>query len=254
MASLIKFTSTKLNNSGKQGILVPDDNGYFTVTLGGLNTFNSAGEYYVAEGAKQLFESNSILMRRIKNGCLYGENGHPKRQPGMSMDQYISRIYSIEETNYSFHISEVWLDTNFGKDNPQFKNPQLIGIMGKIRPTGPMAASLTEGLQNGRENICFSIRALTDDYIVKGVNHRVLKQIITWDRVTEPGISHANKWDCPSLESLTEINFTERSLNNILNSKNNIATEDSIEQIKFTLEHLKDRKIVKSNKPLITKW
>ena len=82
--SIVRFTASKLLSTGKKGTLTPDSEGYYTQNIGALNCLNSVGELYVLEGAKELFQSSSGLMRRINNGALRGENGHPSMKPGMS--------------------------------------------------------------------------------------------------------------------------------------------------------------------------
>ena len=253
--SSVKFTATKLTNTGKAGILKPDADGYYELIIGGLNTFNSAGEYYTLNGAEELFKQSSIFQRRVANGNLKGEVGHPKRLPGMSMDDYVNRILTVEETNVCAHFKEVWLDFDFGKKNPKFNNVALVAIMAKVKPTGPKADSLANSLANSGENVCFSIRALTRDYYERGQTYRVLQQIICWDNVTEPGIAIANKWDSPSLESLSDIIVREHSLKNIINHQVPVATESSIELAKESLAVVQNTKGFKvSSIPLMTKW
>jgi hypothetical protein len=225
--SNIKFTATKLAAKGKKGVLPFDENGYYTMPIGGLNVYNSAGQYYTLEGAKQLFEASSIFMRRVQNGCLKAEVGHPKRLPGQSMDDYMSRILSIEETNTCAHFKEIWLDESYGKNNPQFKNPNMVAIMAKVKPSGPKGDSLRASFENPDENVCFSIRSLTRDYFEKGQCYRVLQQVVTWDFVTEAGIHIANKWDSPALES-EDLSFTSlKGLETICNSQDLVALEDT---------------------------
>ncbi|MGI9212448.1 MAG: S80 family phage morphogenetic serine protease, partial [Methylococcaceae bacterium] len=77
MPELIKFTATKLSSHGKMGAIPVDVDGYRTMIVGALNAFNSSGEYYVLDAAKKLFEESSTFMRRVRNGCLKGEVGHP---------------------------------------------------------------------------------------------------------------------------------------------------------------------------------
>lgn len=200
--SQIMFTSTKLSMLGKEGVLKKDASGYYTVVLGALNIFNSMGEYYVADGARKLFESSSLFMRRVDGGNLKGENGHPKFPVGGKMRDYIERLMTIEETNVVSHYRKVWLDDRFGKDNPRFGNPSMVGIFAEVRPSGEKAHVLQSALDNPSENVNFSIRAFTKDYSHGGRTHRVLDSIVTWDVVTEPGLHVANKWDVPSLESM----------------------------------------------------
>lgn len=201
MLSAVRLVCTALQGTGKQGILRPDADGRYEVVLGGLNVFNSAGEYYVYEAAKHLFDASSQLQRRAKRASLRGEYGHPKMLPGMSNEQFANRVMSIYEDCVSHIIHEVFLDFDRVKDE---KGKPVIAIIGKIEPSGPHAESLRRSLENAGENVCFSIRAFTDDQRIGGVNHRTLRTIVTWDYVNEPGISIANKFSSPSLESLQE--------------------------------------------------
>ena len=197
---VIKFTETVFSDSGKKGIMTPDSDGYYTVMVGALNTYNSAGEYYTAEGSVQLFQNSSHFARRIKNGALYAELGHPKKTPDMSMEQFYSRVISIEETNICGHFSEITLDLQFGKKNPHLKNPDLIGIVAKVKPAGPKATALQLALENPKQNCAFSIRGLTENKYVNGRTERRLTNIITFDFVTEPGIATSDKTFAPGLE------------------------------------------------------
>lgn len=232
--SNIKFTATKLDGKNKQGLLKADENGYYEIVIGGLNTFNSAGEYYTLEGAKSLFEESSIFMRRVKSGNLRGELGHPKRLPGQTMNDYFQRILSIDENNVCCHISEVWLDHTYGKRNPHLGNKDLVAIIAKVKPCGPKGFVLEQSLNNPKENTCFSIRALTKDFMQRGTTHRILQQIVCWDMVNEPGLALANKYDSPALESnsiletMTDVIITETMVNNsISNNHSLVATEDT---------------------------
>lgn len=226
---MIRFTATKLMGTGKQGKLLPDAEGYYEMVIGGLNTLNSAGEYYTLNGAKELFDKSSIFQRRIANGCLKSELGHPQKAPGQSMDEFIHRILTVDDKNVACHIKEVWLDESYGRNNPRFGNPNLVAIMGKIKPAGPYGPSLQASLENGSENVCFSIRALTKDYMERGINHRVLTTIATFDVVNEGGIAAASKWSSPAMEEITHEVFSVRqlsaSVNRIIN--NPVALEST---------------------------
>lgn len=250
--SVVKFTATRLNNTGKQGILKPDSDGYYTMPIGGLNAFNSVGHYYPLEGAKHLFESSSMFMRRVAEGALYAELGHPKQTPGMSNDDYLQRILTLEETNLVAHFKEIWLDGSYGKNNPEFKNPNLIAIMAKVKPAGPKGHVLKGAFENINENVFFSIRALTRDFVQRSVRQRVLDTIITFDNVNLNGIANANKWSSPALESICEQSFTTKQLERIVHSEEIAATESCKS---FATEALRVINInTRSSKPLYTKW
>lgn len=213
----VRLVCTALAGTNKQGVLKPDADGYYEVVLGGLNMFNSAGEYYVYEAAKSLFESSSQLQRRAARGALRGEYGHPKMLPGMSNEQFANRVMSIYEDMVSHHIKEVFLDFDRVKDD---KGKPVIAIIGKIKPAGPYAGALQKSLETPGENVCFSIRAFTDDQRIGGVNHRALRTIVTWDYVNEPGLAVANKFSSPSLESIQDIPLTRGDLERSLENQN----------------------------------
>jgi hypothetical protein len=249
----IKFVSTKLNNAGKKGVLTPDSDGYYELIIGGLNVFNSAGEFYLLNGAEALFTESSTFMRRVKNGCLRGELGHPKKPPGMTDKAYLDRIYTIDESNICCHFKEVWLDVEYGKKNPELKNPQLVAIMAKLKPSGPKGSSLKESLDNPDENVCFSIRALTRDFYQRGVNNRVLDTIVTFDNVNEGGIHVANKWQAPALENLVEGVVTREIIEDIIHNykTSGVATESNMA---LAVESLKSFEPSVNALPLYSTW
>jgi hypothetical protein len=65
--------------------------------------------------------------------------------------------------------------------------------------------------------VCFSIRSLTYDYPQGGIIHRILKNVITFDYVNEPGIHIAEKYKAMALESLYEKSVTPEQMYRALN-------------------------------------
>ena len=248
--ALIRFEATKLINKGKKGILKPDSDGYYTTVIGGLNAINSSGHLY-SDQARYLFtgtDNKSILQRRIKSGNLKGENGHPKLAPGMSMDEFKYRLLNVEEKNVSHHIRSVTLDDDFGKNNPEYNNPELIGIIAEIKPTGPYGPALQAAFDNPHENVCFSIRGFTDDTFSGGRRVRTLFEVVTFDWVTEPGISSATKWDSSacesaSLETVDMTHFTQKDIENMLSGRSGLALESDAHSIAMNvLKHMDSSK------------
>lgn len=223
----VRFGCSALAGTNKAGNIKPDAQGYYEMVIGGLNIFNSAGQYYTYEGAKQLFEQSSQFQRRIGRGSLRGEMGHPPKLPGMTMDDYINRIMEIREANVCVHFKEVYLDFDRVKTN---QGKPAVAIMAKLTPSGPLASSLEKSLDNPNENVCFSIRAFTQDYYERGVACRDLKNIITFDYVNECGVHIANKYDNPSLEDLSEAFMTNEQIKRVChgNLQSTIATESSV--------------------------
>lgn len=196
----VRFACTVLSGMNKQGILRPDEFGYYTQPLGGLNVFNSAGDHYDYEGAKNLFESSSAFMRRVSTACLKSEEGHPVRQPGQTDESFIQRVMRIDENRVCAHISEIWLDFDNVRDKDGNK---VIAIMGKVKPNDSNFGNALKGsYDNPKEDVCFSIRAFTTDRRIGGVTRRTLVDIITFDHVVEPGIAFARKYHSPSLETI----------------------------------------------------
>jgi hypothetical protein len=228
--SIIRYTSAKLSQLGKKGIMTADSNGYYdNVVIGALNINNSAGERYVFnDSVKSLFDSSSIFMRRVNSQVLKGELGHPKRGT-LGVEQYVDRMFQIYEHMVAVHYSSISLDTEFGKKNPRFGMPDLIAIIARVGPSGPFGETWKKGMDNCEENMCFSLRGVTDDVQSGGTWHRSVKTIITWDVVTEPGLFVANKYDSPALESIDD-SITLRQLHTAIEKKQilpGLAVEDS---------------------------
>lgn len=199
MASEIIFTTVKANTDNR--VLEQDDKGYYKVNLGAINAFNSAGEFYTAEGAKELFtEESSSFVRRLKSGYLKAEVGHPEYIAGMSKAEYFNRNMKIMLDRTCCHIREVILTPT---DNPSELAGQgsYIHIEGWVKPSGPFGDALKTSLDNPEENTAFSIRSFTENIVKNMVTIKKLLEVITWDWVTEPGIATASKWKKLGIES-----------------------------------------------------
>jgi len=235
MIQEVKFTCTALQGTGRQGRLAPDENGYYTLPIGGLDCFNSANEYYPYQAARNLFEQSSSFMRRTKTACLKGEYGHPKRQVGESDEMFAARVMRIEEKSVSHHFGEIWLDLNSVKDD---KGRPIVAIMAKVKPAGPYGAALKESLDNEKEDTCFSIRAFTEDVRRGGVKLRNLVDIVTWDHVVEPGINIARKYKAPALEAHLDTSFTRQTLEQAVKQQDSFALESAVRQTQSLFEAL----------------
>lgn len=219
------FGCTALLGTGKRGIMRPDADGYYKdVVLGGLDVKNSAGALYAFDSAKALFKESSSLMRRISNGALRGEYGHPRQQAGQTVREFMARLMDIYEPNVSHHIRRVTIDTT-GRVRDDSGRP-IIAILGDVKPMGPMGEALRASFESPDENVCFSIRSFTNDTMSRGQVTKHLKTIVTWDYVNEPGISAAKKWHAPGLESLVEESFLPAQL---MQMRNQVRSGASLE-------------------------
>ena len=236
------FTQTKLKRLGKKGELKPDENGYYELVVGALNVNNNSGIRYIADGVRELFGPGSLLHRRIANGCLRAEVGHPKPRPGEKHESFVERYLDIDRKNTCAHFKDIWLDENFGKNNPEYNNPSLVAIMARVKPSEPYGHILKESLDNAAENVCFSIRALCDEALVAGRVVRILKEVITIDFVNEGGILVASKWDSPATESIGDLvteklagKITEDLLKRVMATSGVMASESSREAANIIL-------------------
>ncbi len=212
MSNMYSFGCTALMGTNKAGTLKPDDSGYYRMVLGAFDAFNSAEQFYPAGPALELLKDSGALMRRIANGALRGEYGHPRKLPGMSDKDFLMRLADIVEQNVSHHIRKIELIPTGMRDE---QGRPVVGVIGEIKPMGPHADALERSLNNKDENVCFSIRSITVDRFEHGRYNKFLRAIYTWDYVNEPGMSVAKKWRAPGLEALQEAITDEAGMRSI---------------------------------------
>lgn len=176
----------------KIGVLSTDDHGYCSMVVGAIGTFNSKGEYYESsQEVQNLFKTSSLLQLQIRENSLYGENGHPSLV-GMTEQQAFNRFMSIYEPNVCTHFRAIDLDPDYYKHSDTLKKGE-IAIVAQLKPYGDKAQIVTEAMSNPYMNLSYSIRCVTKPKQVGNIMHRIIKSIITFDKVYMPGISHASK-------------------------------------------------------------
>lgn len=245
----VRYGCTSLLGTNKAGLLKPDDKGYRPMVVGALNMMNSAGEFYNFDKAKALFDGSSQLQRRVQRGVLKGEYGHPKFEVGMRPDQFAHRVLTIDEDKICCHFRELWLDYNSVKDKD---GKAVVAIMAWVKPSGPYGGYLKESLENPDENVCFSIRAFTDDRYERGVKNRYLKTVVTFDYVLEPGMAVAEKYKAPALESYDDAIITRGALESAMQEVEGIAMESS--NLAVDLFQAMDWHLPKGVVPLFARW
>lgn len=199
------FANTILQGVNKAGVLKPDANGYYDVVLGALDVINSAGEKYVlTDVSRNTFSAGSALDKRVSEGLLKGEWGHPKASDYRNPLQFERRIRTIDEDRISHTISKVWLD------EIEYDGKRVLGVLGKVKPCGPYGKYLQEMLDDPAQNVCFSGRFYSNlrKNPRTGITEREIHTVGTWDFVSAPGISQAKKYASPSLES-EDFNITD---------------------------------------------
>ena len=225
MSEKVYYTCTAMPVN-KKGVLRKDENGYYTFPIGGLDVFNASGDFYTLKGAREIFEDNSShFQRRIRDGVLHGECGHPEPQPGQSYQDFARRVHQIVEKNIAVHYRRIWLDFDSIRDE---SGRQVVAIMAELAPAGPFGPALENSLNNPNINTCFSIRSFTEDRTIGGTLHRRLTNVITFDHVMESGIRFARKYNNPALESLVSVPIMRKDLLSIVrNKERDVAMESA---------------------------
>lgn len=249
--SNIIFEQTKLKLNGKQGKSTPDKDGYYTVIVGGLNVYNNTHSwYYTAEKAKELFGPGSLIDRKIKNGVLKAEVNHPRRQVGEKLEDFWDRMADTDLNNVCGHFRKVWLDMDFGKNHPEYKNPNMIVIMAEFRPSGAKGDIIKDALDNQFENVCFSVRSLADEVLVAGRRVRTLTDIIGFDYVNEGGLTFASKWDTPSIECIDSTPIVKELLQKHAQNRQGMFSLESTDISSYMLS----KYFTETNKPIYNGW
>ena len=239
MNDQIVFSYVRTGAENKQ--IKKDDKGYYFITLGAFNAYNRSGAFYLMDGVRDLVENkSSSLNRRIRDGYLKGEAGHPNYETGMSKVEFYERNLKIEQTRISHHIRDiVFTDTKTPCGMPGKGN--IVLVQAWLKPDGPMGDALKKSLDDPEQNVAFSIRCFTKDEMVNGTVIKQVVQIVTWDWVVEPGMKMANKFDTLNLESL---DFTPISLRSLREYNNELSISTEAADINVTLDDI-ERNITK---------
>jgi hypothetical protein len=200
-----------LANTGKKGILPPDQDGRYLLNAGGFNMPNHAGITYPANDyVRAQIDANSDLQRRVKMGYCKMEVEHPEpyfyviengikyAKPMTDLLQWINRLRSYDPLNICGLISEVL----FKFENE--RNP-MAPIWNYIRcePFGPRGPEFKESLANPRHNTAVSIRTQISPF-KPGETRKNVEYWTGYDWVSEPGMIHANKHMTAGCESFLD--------------------------------------------------
>lgn len=200
MGAMLRYSCTALLGLNKQGIIKPNQDGYYELVLSALNYPNPVGARYRVDSARRILDTSPFFRRKIKEGNLLGETGHPRRRDSNTDADYEDRLYDIVESNVCLHISDVWIDDSGALKDRDGRS--YTGIMGLVAPSGVHGDKFEASLQNPKQNTCLSVRSITDNYrMPDGSVEKEFVNIIAWDWVNEPGLRPANKFSAPSLES-----------------------------------------------------
>ena len=261
MGGMLRYSCTALLGLNKEGIIKPNSDGYYELVLSALNYPNPVGARYRTESARRILDHSPFFQRKIKEGNLLGEVGHPRRRDCRTDAEYEDRLYDIVESNVCLHISDVWID-----DSGHLKDRNgraYTGIMGLVAPSGVHGDKFEASLQNPKQNTCLSVRSITDNYrMPDGSIEKEFVNICAWDWVNEPGLRPANKFSAPSLESYSreigeEFPLFEHNLEAMIRRReehDDGLESDSISIMRETLDYIRRRSDDLSQASAATKW
>jgi len=201
MSDVVNLTVIKSMAGNKK--VVPDKDGYYEVILGAFNVRNSAGAIYAFSGVRDILTNkDGVFGKKLLSGRLRCEADHPAREPGMTNEKYIIRNLEISMQHVCAHIKEVSINETKRSENiPGIGN--IVIIKGLVKPTGAFGSGLKDSLDNPAEDTCFSIRSFTVDKMRPDGNLiKTIREIVTWDWVSAPGIRYASKLSSPSVEAM----------------------------------------------------
>jgi len=190
---------SKKEGTGKTGI-IKDENGYYKMILGAVNTYNSNGIFYKVDDVNKFNSEESILGRRINMGILRAEQDHPDTS-SLNQRDMINRIVKIDLDRVCAHIKAVEF-TTLNRCEDGWDGYPIHIVSAWIKPSGKFGPELKEALDNPDENVSFSIRSLVVEKTIGATLVRDIIDISTWDRVFEQGVSIANQWKAAGVESI----------------------------------------------------
>lgn len=169
---------------------VKRDGDYYWVCLGALNIFNSEGHFYDFSSSLPAFDDATKFKRKMYGGNLYGEDNHPVWEGWMTEEQFLLRNEDIDTDRISCHIREI----EFVPTDEVCNGHPVQEIWGWVKPDRLRGEYLKAALDNEHQNVCFSIRCWIREKWVGGQKFLMIDEVITFDWVTEPGVSKANKF------------------------------------------------------------
>lgn len=213
-----------------------DKDGYFcdvpAIVLGKVT--RNATAYDAVATAEQIKGPDTSIHKRITEGVLFGEYGHP--YVNVQTKEGLQRLLHLEPTRKSGHIRKM--------EVRHVDDLDLDIIFMDIKASGPYGKHFAESMLDPTQNTAFSLRGLSSVKTDRrtGVAYKKLNPLVTIDMgMAGGGFKEAAKRYMPSVESLdihgqdthTPIDieegyfqqiamesFTDTELNDIFKSKN----------------------------------
>lgn len=209
--SSITYGNLILAQSGKKGILRPNEDGLYRLNSGAFNHPNHAGiDYPANDYIIEQMQKNSDLQRRILQGYCYMEEEHPEpynyvyrngicyKEPMTEILQWVNRLRSFDRDRIVGIVKEIIFTP---EDDNNLRKPIWTEIMCKPLIEYPGGKRFKENLDTPEANTAVSIRTQIEPFDPRTRQ----KNVVYWtgfDWVKEPGYIHANKHMSAGCESL----------------------------------------------------
>jgi len=197
----------------KQNSVIKDENGFYRVKLGRLNTYNINGIFYKVNNLEALINNpRSVINNRIENGLLKAEISHPKFEDEygnpLSGDALIQAIFEIDLDNVCASIKKLeFIKT--GKTESGWANYPIIDVYGWVKPMEPKGHYIKEALDDPDINLAWSIRSAVTEDRVGSMLVRTVLDISTWDNVSENGVKNSTQWSAAGVEKRNYTGFDD---------------------------------------------
>jgi len=185
-------------NTGKQSV-VKDEDGYYQVNLGAVNTYNNSGVFYKMSNLQYHLSPESILGFRIQEGILKAEHDHPDFN-NLNQRDLVERIALLHPDRICGHIRKIQF-TNTGRTERGWEKYPIYTVSGWIKPEGPYGQYLEEYLSNPNENVALSVRTMVHESNIGNIRVRDILEFSTWDYVHENGVTGSTQWHSVGIEN-----------------------------------------------------
>lgn len=236
-------TTMAVSDNRKLGRAIKDQDGFYTnVPVAVLGTVTRNRTSYDTEAFMgQLKGPDTSIYRRITEGTLFSEWGHPFVD--LNSELGMARLLNLDPQKESNRIRSISVQ------HVDDLNLDLVTM--DACPSGPYGKYFEELMENPNTNIAFSLRGLSQAFFDKAskVTHKRLINLVTFDSgVASGGFLEASKRYMAAKEDLAfescEIIDRQMSMDDILTVRN-VAMES------FTNTELNE--LLKANKVVIGK-
>lgn len=191
-------TTSVIDDNRKLGRAIRDKDGYYTdVPAAVLGTVTrNRTQYDTPAFLDKLTNPDSSFNKRITEGTLHGEWGHPF--VNLESKEGLNRLLHLEPLLESNHIRSVSVK--------HIQDLNLDMVMMDTKPTGPYGRYFEEAMEDPTRNVAFSLRGISEARFDRAANvtYRKLLTLVTFDSgVASGGFKETSKRYMASTEDLS---------------------------------------------------